>query len=336
MLTSQLPKYMKPQQWPHDEAQCEKLMSKLRKVRKRGYIQPGFVKSLTGHFTVPTVKTNIRVVFDATQCRLNNANVGTQFLLAHFGFHSYNWLISYPVWRYRLGQDVSALDMDVCAYTEVDVTKVAEASEMRKRVLERWTRTLMGFRPSPYIATQMFVWSKEVIVRDYLDPSKPFYCDEVRLNQPGTKDYDPSMPWIYHWNSIENCLPGFFGTYTDDIQMGHSHKKGCKKVSRQVASQVNYLGQQDIARKRGQPLKTPQAWTGAKYLSIEGSGLYVLSTQEKWNKTKCIVDQLTKALDAGDQILLEYSTLEKDVGFLCHISRTYPVMFPYLKGFYNT
>ena len=33
---------------------------------------------------------------------------------------------------------------------------------------------------------------------------------------------------------------------------------------------------------------------------------------------------------------LNHAMLNRDVGFLCHISRTYPSMFPYLKGFYNT
>jgi hypothetical protein len=33
---------------------------------------------------------------------------------------------------------------------------------------------------------------------------------------------------------------------------------------------------------------------------------------------------------------LSYSELEKDVGFMCHMSQTYPNAFPYLKGFYNT
>ena len=32
---------------------------------------------------------------------------------------------------------------------------------------------------------------------------------------------------------------------------------------------------------------------------------------------------------------LDHKQLERDLGFLCHISWTHPAMFPYLKGFYD-
>ena len=34
--------------------------------------------------------------------------------------------------------------------------------------------------------------------------------------------------------------------------------------------------------------------------------------------------------------MLDFKQLESEVEFLCHVSRTYPIIFPYLKGFYNT
>jgi hypothetical protein len=55
----------------------------------------------------------------------------------------------------------------------------------------------MGFKPSPYIATQMFTWSEEVIVGDHLDPNNPFFWDEFVLNLPGQASYDPTMPIVY-------------------------------------------------------------------------------------------------------------------------------------------
>ena len=33
---------------------------------------------------------------------------------------------------------------------------------------------------------------------------------------------------------------------------------------------------------------------------------------------------------------LSYKSLERDVGFLVHLSQTFPSIFPYLRGFYNT
>ena len=62
IIRSKLPRYMKHQQWPADFDQFDKLRSKLQKVRSGKYIQPGFVRSLTGYFAVPKAKTDIRVV----------------------------------------------------------------------------------------------------------------------------------------------------------------------------------------------------------------------------------------------------------------------------------
>jgi hypothetical protein len=46
--------------------------SKLSKVESCRYIEPGFVKSLTGYFPVPKTKCDIRMVYDATKCGLDD------------------------------------------------------------------------------------------------------------------------------------------------------------------------------------------------------------------------------------------------------------------------
>lgn len=67
---------MKRQQWPDDPERRAQLEKKIRKVRSHGYIQPGFLKSLTVFFAVLKAITDIRVVYDATQCGLNDAPFG--------------------------------------------------------------------------------------------------------------------------------------------------------------------------------------------------------------------------------------------------------------------
>ena len=58
-----------------------------------------------------------------------------------------------------------ALDMDIGMYAGVDVTEVTDTAEGAKRVLERWTtRTLMGLKSSPFVCTQTFARSEEIIV----------------------------------------------------------------------------------------------------------------------------------------------------------------------------
>ena len=48
----------------------------------------------------------------------------------------------------------------------------------------------------------------------------------------------------------------------------------------------------------------------------------------KWNKVVVVAEEEIEAVSFGE--------LERDVGFLVHISCTYPAEFPYLKGFYYT
>ena len=69
----------------------------------------------------------------------------------------------------------------------------------------------------------------------------------------------------------------------------------------------------------------------------EGHGLYVTCSQEKWDKTKGILARiLTTCPEKGKDWKLDRKTLEKDRGFLIHISRTFPMMVPYLRRIHHT
>ena len=90
-----------------------------------------------------------------------------------------------------------------------------------------------------------------------------------------------------------------------------------------------------MPRKRRPPSKTPGAWAGAMCLA-KPDGLYVMCTQEKWDKAKSIVEYWRKLVTDEKKESLDAQKMEKDVGFMVHISRTFPAIFPYLKGFYLT
>ena len=154
---------------------------------------------------------------------------------------------------------------------------------------------------------------------DHLEIGDPFYWDKVILNLPGTKEYDPTMPRVYRWNSRQNRMACFFGTNIDDIRTGGPTEASCKATSRRVASRINYLGQQDAARKRGQPAQQPRAWAGAKCY-LEGYSLYVFSTQEKWLKGQIMVLKWNELLSKEKLDIVSFSELERDVGFLVHTS----------------
>ena len=336
-----LPSFWKKQQWPSEPLHAEKLKKKLSGVRDKNYIQPGFVKSLTGYFAVPKAKTDIRVVYDATACGLNEALWAPNFFLPTVDSILRNASASTWFGDIDLGEMFLnyPLDEAIRPYAGVDVTRVVvNENQMNeiKRVLERWARCLMGFKPSPFITTQTFGWGEEIIIGDRSDPKNPFYWDSVVLNLPGTNKYNPAMPWVYKWDGRKQQMASFFGTYIDDIRGGGATEVDCRSTIHRTACCINYLGQQDAPRKRGQATKTPRAWAGSKCLTIEGEGLYVLCMIEKWIKSKKIIDELWDWIVVKGNKLVDYKSLESSVGFLCHISRTYPMIFPYLKGFYNS
>ena len=130
-------------------------------------------------------------------------------------------------------------------------------------------------------------------------------------------------------------MAAFFGTYIDDIRTGASTERHCRSTTRRIAAWANHFGQQDAARKRRQPSRTPGAWAGAMCFSTD-EGLFVTCTQKKWDKGKKIVTKWLETLGKEDTKFLEHKALENDVGFLVHLSRTFPGMTPYLRGFYNT
>ena len=336
---SAMPNYKRKQQWPSDESSRCKLESKLRKVMKRRYIKDGYVKSLTGFFAVPKADTDIRVVYDATKCGLNDALWAPNFWLPTVDTvlnqaSDTTWFSDVDLGEMFLNYP---LDPRVRPYAGVDLTELDNANrKFCSRVFARWERMLMGFCPSPYITTQTYAWGEEMIVGNYTDQNNPFFWDQVILNLPGSTNYNPALPWVYKWRSEKKSMPSFMETYIDDVRSGGNSEKDCRFVTHRIASRLNYLGQQDAARKRGQASQTPRAWTGAKCVARSDVGIFAFSTQQKWDKGKAIVNELYEIVVVKKLLVLEFKPLEKGVGFLCHLSRTYPAIFPYLKGLYNT
>ena len=348
-IVDDLPDYWARQQWPSKDAHKIQLLKKLTKVvLNRKYIEKGFVESLTSYFAVPKGETDIRVVYDATKSGLNDALWSPSFflptvesILRNAGMETYFADID-------LGEMFLNywLDMKVRPYAGVDVSELKDlfddggGTTTIRRIVMRWARCLMGLKSSPYNCTRVFSWSEDIIRGDRSQEGNPFEWDSVILNLPGSEEYKPDDPWVYRWNSRLNKKAAFFGSYIDDIRSGDSSREAVDRTTHVIASKINYLGQQDAARKRRRGSKEPGAWSGAMMLSEDGKGLFVSCLPEKWNKVKTILDRWirsgTEAREAGEKWYLEHKDLEKDRGFLIHMARTYPMMVPYLKGIHHT
>jgi hypothetical protein len=121
-----MPRYMKRQTWPKDETEREKMEAKIRKVRDRQYIQPVFVKSLTSFFAIPKAGTDIRLVYDATKCGLNDALWAPIFFLPTVdsilrNASEMSWFGDIDLGEMFLNYH---LDQDLQPYAGIDITEL--------------------------------------------------------------------------------------------------------------------------------------------------------------------------------------------------------------------
>ena len=357
LVAGKLPSYHAPQQFPGDPVQRERMRQKLAKVcatRKkgtdydyvnhRGYIGDGLVSSRTNCFAVDKGEHDIRMVYDASKSQLNAALWAPGFMMPNIDSVLNNATLTSWFGDIDLGEMFLNyfLDPRIRPYAGVDVTLIGDllrdkSPDEKKLILMRWERSLMGLKPSPYNCTRAFAWGEDFVRGDRRDPKNPFRWDKVVLNMPGTEDYDPRLPWVFRYDSVRGQVAAFFCTYVDDIRSGDCSELECVATTHAIASRVNYLGQQDAPRKRRKISQQPGAWAGAMVAVSEAKGLYVTCSQQKWDKTKGIIHRILDSCpEGGVSWKLDRKTLEKDRGFLIHISRTFPMMVPYLRRIHHT
>jgi hypothetical protein len=342
---SSLPRYWGRQRWPEVRDERDKLKGKIQKIVDRRYISSGFVRSLTSFFAVPKGIDDIRVVYDATKSGLNDAIWAPNFFLPTMSSVLNNADDTTFYGDIDIGEMFLNyfLDPEIRPWAGVDVTELSPAisqkcnADDQKRTILRWDRSLMGVRSSPFNCVRAYLISEEIIKGNRLAPSNPFKWHRVVYNLPGQSGYDPSKPWIYRYDDDGQVLAAFVSSYVDDLRTGSSKGRvECERVTHVTGSKLNYLGEQDATRKRGEASQEPGAWAGSVIVSRPGEGLYVTISQEKWNKVRSILSRYCDAIRVPGETRVDYRQLEKDTGFLVHVFMTYEQLRLYLKGFYLT
>ena len=177
------------------------MVGKLDVVRKRRYLEPGEVFSLTSFFAVPKGVEDIRMVYDGTKSGLNENIWVPRFPLPTVNTHlravdSSTWMSDMDIGEMFLNFILHESMQALCG---VDLTQFfGDKDESGKPTIlwERWTRAAMGLKSSPYQAVQAILVAKEMVRGDRRDPKNAYRWDNVRLNLPGSKDYDPRHPWV--------------------------------------------------------------------------------------------------------------------------------------------
>jgi hypothetical protein len=140
--------------------------------------------------------------------------------------------------------------------------------------------------------------------------------------------YDTLRPKLSKWNSASKTTAGEVITFVDDVRIVGSSKERCHDVHRQFTSRIQYLGIQDAPRKFRPPSQDQAgAWTGTIF-KVTKKVISKSVSQEKWNKGKTIVESLFRLVcdHPVKRPLLNRKELERNTGFLNHLTMTYEDM----------
>lgn len=320
--------------------------SKVGKVINRGYVMSSGIRllSLIKYFAVPKTDTDYRIVYDATANKLNEAVWAPSFWLP-----TIDTLVRYiDADTWMMDRDIGdmflnfPLDKKVWPYTGLHLGDLFdETVEEDAAVLEKagghwvhWVRCLMGFKPSPYNTIKTALVVEEVVRGDRFCEKNPYQWDYVRLNLPGSADYDPRLSWISKMRKDGLIACDLF-TFVDDERPTGATEELCWQAGHRLGYIQTYLGVQDSARKVRPCSQKCGSWAGAVVHIIPNLGVCVLTSDEKWKRMKDILSKWLERLERGDSEL-DHKELLSDRGFLVYLTRSYPAMVPYLKGFHLT
>ena len=329
-----------------DPERRKKVRSKMFKVINRRYmLSTGLnIKSLIKFFDVDKGEDDIRIVYDATANKLNDCVWVPSFWLPTVDsllrvVNENSWMTDRDIGDMFLNFQ---LDEAVKPFTGVDLSSIYDKGEPIDPKWAYWDRNLMGFAASPNNSCLMALVIEEIIKGDRTETAvgydgkelNPFQWFKVQLNLPGTEGYNPTKTWICKMRE-----DGLFAcemlTFVDDERFAGPTEELTWQAGHRAAAIQAYLGVQDAARKVRLCSQTPGAWAGTVVHIFPQLGVCTLTSEEKWIKLKVMLKKWHEVLSSGEREL-SHKELQSDRGFLVYVTRTYPAMVPYLKGFHLT
>ena len=337
-VNHQRPANKRPQSLIIDKDTKYKMKEKISKVRNKRYVQPGPVASLIRYFPVPKGE-DIQMVYNGTDSGFNEMVWIPSFRLPTIntllrGTSPTTWMVDLDISEMFLN---FVLDEDASKYVGIDLTPIFgdKIKEENQRVIwERYTRCAMGLAVSPNHTIRATLIAEEFLTGLPWDFNNPFHYNEVRLNLPGTISYVPNTPW-FSLHRYDDQMASILAIYVDDERCHAPTQELAVKCARQVGSRETYLGIQDAARKRRPPSQQAGAWAGS-IIHTNGKEVGVLVSQERWNKTRRIIQNWLEILKQDEELELCTEILFSDRGYLVYVSRTYDVFTTYLKGIHLT
>jgi hypothetical protein len=190
---------------------------------------------------VPKGVNDIRMVYDGTKSGLND-----MIWVLRFSLPSVNHMLRAVVFKTVM----SDFDLGGCflnfilhesmqALCGINLTRFFGDGKV---LWERWTRAAMGLKSSPYPAVQAVMVAKEVVMGDPADRKNAFRWDRVRMNLPGSKRYDPSLPWVSKVRPSDGEITCDLFIYVEDGRVAVPNMEESRRTIRQATSRLNRLG----------------------------------------------------------------------------------------------
>ena len=210
------------------------MKNRVEKPRKRFYIKPGTVLSLTHMFYVSKGLNAIWMVYNGNSCGLNLALWAPYFGLPIVQHTLCDLLTGYS----QCGMDVGEMFLnfplhpDLIPFVGVYIMHMNSRPDEegweqdRTRVWERWDKNFMGLKDSPYRYLQLLIHVKFIAYGERKYILKPFQWSHAKLNMPGHESYTPKLPWVTKVRSDGHLSTEVFIYVDDSLIIAHSELVG--------------------------------------------------------------------------------------------------------------
>ena len=316
--------------------------TKLKSLILKRYLEDGTqgVKTVIPRHFVAKGDNDIRVVWDLTKNGLNPCCYAPSFSLPtqetlsrriQSGWHQEDFDVGEQFHNYVVHPKVRPyMGVSFDGPTRKLLQDLLPADVTLPKLM-RWARTPFGWTLSPYFDLRMFARAIEIAKGNPLEKHNPFHWTKVCVNLPGDSEYNPAKPRVSKIQSVSNGKTFYAAeciAYFDDGRVIADTSDKSKRANRQVCAGIQWLGNQDAARKRRPGGMRPGAWAGGVTHTDQGLARRFLS-QMKWDRLKTEIKWIWEhAKSAKPMSRLEF---RQKRGFLNHACGTYGFLRPYMR-----